>query len=246
MRDALRTFSHVNEIKNKKKGSKMKKSRVMTIILGGALFLTSGCVSMIVENQMAKHGYKKATREEMLRPTVPSFQEPKLRNEIKALPKDKLLGKWTCSYVIDTRSSLLSMGYDGPVQTMTSHQTYWFFEDGTCRMLMKMAGKETSWNGKWDYRGGILSISGTGADGKHYSADLKLYWYGDEEFEVRFADLSKYEDMLETPEGIKSANCRYEVNGVLHTQMIISAQGNESAVISVQSPQIYDKDGLGE
>lgn len=223
----------------------MKISKLMSIILG-ALFLTSGCVSVMLEDQMVKNGYKKATREEMLKPTVPSFQKPELRKEIKALPKEKLLGKWTCSYVLDSRASLLSLGYDGPVQTMTSHQTYWFFEDGTCRMLMKMAGKENSWNGNWDYRDGILSISGKGGDGKHYSTEFKLYWYGDEEFEVRFADISKYEALLESPEGCKSASCRYEDNGILHTQMILSYQGNESAVISVQSPQIYEKEGLSE
>ena len=224
----------------------MKKSRLMSIILGGTLFLASGCVSLTLEDQMVKNGYKKATREEMLKPTVPSFQKPELRKEIKALPKEKLLGKWTCSYVLDSRAPLLSLGYDGPVQTMTSHQTYWFFEDGICRTLMKMAGKENSWNGNWDYRDGILSISGKGGDGKRYSTDLKLHWYGDDEFEVRFADISKYEDMLEMPEGVKSASCRYEANGILHTQMIISGQGVESAFISVQSPQIYEKDGLSE
>ena len=215
-------------------------------VIGTAFLLATGCVSVIVEREMAKHGYKKASREQMLMPTTPSFQRINLKKEISAFPKEKLYGKWTCSYVIDSRNSLLSMGYDGPTQTMSAHQTYWFFEDGGCRMLLNMAGKENSWNGNWDYRDGILTISGMGGDGKHYSTALKLHWYGDNEFGSRFANLSDYEAMLSKPEGIKSVQCRYESNGILHTQIIISAQGNESAVISVQSPQIFERESDSE
>ena len=222
------------------------KSRLMAIPLLGALVCATGCVSAMVESQMAKQGYKKATREQMLLPATPSFPSPETKSAIAALPREKLVGQWSCSYVMDSRTSLLSMGYIGPSQTMSSHQTYWFFEDGACRTLIKMGGKETTWNGNWSYRDGILTISGAGGDGNQYSQDLKLHWYGNDEFEVRFANVGQYEKLLMQPENIKSATCRYEPSGVLHTQMIISAQGNESAIVSVQSPQIYERDGAPE
>ena len=222
------------------------KSAIMVGTLVGALVSTTGCVSAIVESQMAKHGYKKATREQMLMPNTPSFPLPEPKTAIAALPKEKVLGKWSTSYVLDTRSSLLSMGYIGPSQTMSSHQTYWFFDDGTCKTLIKMGGKETTWNGNWDYSDGILTVSGAGGDGTHYSTDLRLYWYGNDEFEVRFADIGQYEGMLSKPDGVRSVNCRYEPNGVFHTRIVIESQGNESAVISVQSPQIYEREAESE
>ena len=223
----------------------MKRIKVgmMVVSLGGALALSTGCVSAMMEREMAKHGYKKATREQMLMPMTPSFSRPETPKVIAHLPKEKLIGRWSCSFVIDSRSSLLSMGYIGPSQTMTSHQTYCFFEDGTCRMITKMGDKETTWNGSWNYHDGILTISGEGGDGNRYSTDLKLYWHGDEEFETRFANVGQYENMLMKPETVKSASCRYESDGVFHTQLIIEAQGQESAIISVQSPQIYERIG---
>ena len=222
------------------------KSAIMVGTLAGALVSTTGCVSAIVDAQMAKHGFKKATREQMLMPNTPSFPLPEARTAIATLPKESLLGKWSTSYVVDTRTSLLSMGYIGPSQTASSHQTYWFFDDGTCKMLINMAGKETSWNGNWDYRDGVLTISGAGGDGGQYSTDLRLYWYGNDEFEVRFADVGQYEGMLSKSDTVRSAKCRYEPNGVFHTQIVIASQGNESAVISVQSPQIYEREAESE
>ena len=219
------------------------------ITLGAMIVLNSGCVSAMVDAAMAKHGYHRATREQMLRSTTPSFQAPEAKTAIKSLPKEKLVGKWATSYVIDTRTALLSLGYDGPSQTMTSHQTYWLFEDGTCKTLMSMNGKDTTWNGNWDYRDGILTISGAGGDGKTHEADLKLLWYGENEFETRFADLSKYEDMLRAAKP-KSVKCRYEPSGILHTELIITSvangKENESATISVQSPQIFEREGDAE
>lgn len=222
------------------------KARLMALPLMGALVCATGCVSAMVESHLAKQGYKKATREQMLMPATPSFPSPEPKTAIAALPREKLLGRWSCSYVGDSRNSLLSMGYAGPSQTLTSHQTYWFFDDGACKTLIKMGGKETSWNGNWSYRDGILTISGAGGDGGQYSQDLKLYWYGNDEFEVRFADVRQYEKMLIKPESVKSAVCRYEPNGVLHTQIIVSVQGNESAIVSVQSPQIYERESDSE
>lgn len=218
------------------------KSALMFGTLAGLLASTTGCVSAIVESQMAKRGYKKATREQMLMPNTPSFPSPEAKTAIAALPKEKLIGKWSTSYVIDSRISLLSMGYIGPSHTMSSHQTYWFFEDGTCKSLIKTGGKEIGWNGNWDYRDGVLTMSGAGGDGNQYSTDLRLHWYGNDEFEVRFADVGQYEGLLSKPDTVQSVHCRYESNGIFHTQMIIASQGNESAVISVQSPQIYERE----
>ena len=133
-----------------------------------------------------------------------------------------------------------------PITPERSMQTYWFFDDGTCKTLIKMDGKETTWNGNWDYSDGILTVSGAGGDGTHYSTDLRLYWYGNDEFEVRFADIGQYEGMLSKPDGVRSVNCRYEPNGVFHTRIVIESQGNESAVISVQSPQIYEREAESE
>jgi hypothetical protein len=73
-----------------------------------------------------------------------------------------------------------------------------------------------------------------------------VLWYGEDVFELRFADVNKYREMLMKPDNIKSVRCRYEPNGVFHTEIFISAQGKETAVITVQSPQIYARDGKAE
>lgn len=225
---------------------KSVKTVAVVALLASLVAFGGGCVSTMVDAQMAKHGYKKATREQMLAPATPSFPSPESRKILPAFPKEKLFGKWSGSYVIDTRNALLSMGYDGPSSTMTAHQTYVFFEDGGCRTLMNMGGKETSWNGNWTYKDGVLTIAGAGGDGNKYAFDLKVLWYGENEFELRFADVGKYREMLMKPDNMKSVQCRYESNGVFHTEMIVSADGNESAVISVQSPQIYEREGAVE
>ena len=214
------------------------------ICVGGMISLCGGCVSAIVDAAMAKQGFHRATREQMLRESTPSFAAPEVRKALAPLPKEKLVGKWSSSRVMDTRTALLSLGYDGPSMTMTSHTTYWLFEDGVAKMLIKMNGNETTWNGDWDYRDGILTISGAGGDGKKHEADMKVLWYGNNEFELRHADLSKYEAMLGVG-GAKSVKCRYEANGILHTQMIITANDrqNDGATIMVEGPQIFERDG---
>lgn len=215
----------------------------MCVAAVGILAVGTGCVSAIME----AHGYKKATREQILAPLTPSFQIPTLGSPIAVQPKERLVGKWTSSYVMDSASHLLSMGYLGPSMTMTSHQTYWFFEDGACKMLILISGKETSWNGKWSYdNAGILTVSGAGGDGQEYSMKLKLSWLSPTEFVARFADVSEYEAMLRKPENVRSVHCHYDASGALHTQMIIDAQGNEAAHVSVQGPQVYERDGDAE
>lgn len=218
-------------------------------LVGGLMFVGSGCVSAMVDAAMAKQGFHRATREQMLRDTTPSFPAPETRKALAPLLKEKLVGKWSSSRVLDTRTALLSLGYDGPSMTMTSHTTYWLFEDGVAKVLIKINGKETTWNGDWDYRDDILTISGAGGDGKKHEADMKVLWYGDDEFELRYADVSKYEDMLGVG-GAKSVKCRYEPNGILHTQMIISStangRANDAATIMVEGPQIFERDGDAE
>lgn len=221
----------------------------MASALCGLLVMVTGCVSAMVDATMAKHGYHRATREQMLLPAKPSFPAPETRAAIPVQPKEKLFGKWTTSYVKDSRMALLSMGYDGPLKTMVAHQTYWLFDDGVCKMSIKMGGKETTWKGNWSYRDGILTISGAGGNGKKYDFDLKLIWYGETEFEARFADISQYENMLKSAK-VKSVKCSCETNGVLHSEIVVetvtNGERNECASISVQSPQIYERDGDAE
>ena len=219
------------------------------VLVGWLSSVGCGCVSAIVDAAMAKQGFHRATREQMLREATPSFPAPEAKTVIESRPKEKLVGKWSSSRVQDSRTALLSMGYDGPSMTMTSHTTYWLFEDGVAKTLIKINGKETTWNGDWDYHDGILTISGAGGDGKKHEADMKVLWYGDDEFELRHADVSKYEAMLGVG-GAKSVKCRYEANGILHTQMIIvstaKGQQNESAMIMVEAPQIFEREGDAE
>ena len=215
----------------------------MYVAAVGILAVGTGCVSAM----MAAQGYKKATREQMLAPLTPSFQIPALGSPIAIQPKERLVGKWTCTYAMEGGSRLLSMGYLGPRTMMTFHKTYWFFDDGICKMQILASGKETSWNGKWSYdNSGVLDISGAGGDGQDYSMRLKLSWLSPTEFVASFADVAEYEAMLRKPGSTKSAHCHYDSSGVLHTQIIIDAQGNEAATVTAEGPQIFERDGDAE
>lgn len=226
--------------------NKMNALMVLVAVCAGL----AGCVTTSLDDVMRKQGYRRATREEMLRELTPSFPSPAVRKTIVPLPKEKLVGKWTTSYCIEARAPLLSQGYDSrTVTTMTAHTTYWFFEDGVMKTLLKMNGKEITSSGNWDYGNDILTMSLNGGDGKKHEVEMKVLWYADDEFEMRYADVSKYEDML-CIGGTKSAKCRYESNGVLHTQEIIGSTVNgsqdEVGMIMVEGPHILGRDNADE
>lgn len=204
----------------------------------------AGCVTTSLDDVMRKQGYRRATREEMLRPTRPSFPLPEARTPLAAMSKERLIGRWTSHHVGDSRTALLSQGYDGASMTMTFRDVYTFFDDGLCKIVMKAAGQETSFSCNWEYRDGVLSLAGSAA-GKPYAMDYKILWYGEDEFEMRLADVSKYEEMARG-EHTKSIKCRYEPNGVFHTESIyampVRGRVDESALIVVESPKIFERD----
>jgi len=224
----------------------MKKSKIVSALCLGVLLLGGGgCIPAGIDNGMAKLGYHHATREQILRPVQPTFPMPAVRTPIAILPRDKVVGKWSTSYVIDSRGGMLSRGYDGLTSSMTAHQTYLFFSDGTCKTVQQIDGKETTWNGNWDYQGNVLTIAGMGGDGKQHKMGLTVIWYGENEFETRL-DVPSYEQMMKVA-NVQSVTCRYEANGILHTQIIMVGAANghseEFAQMMVQSPQIYTREG---
>ena len=198
----------------------------------------SGCVGMA----LGAAGFKPATDAELKEPVAPSFQVGETRKPGDVRGQDKLVGKWTASLVADTKIALMKYKRVN-VQTATSTQTYFFYGDGACRTLIVMGGKETTWNGRYTYADGILTITGPGGDGKEHSFSLKLLWYSDTEFEMRHADVATYEDMMRQAPNVKEVNCSYELDGAFRTRFLMMADGMETVMTMIESPKIFDRDG---
>ena len=219
-----------------------------------AVAVLAGCTTaaQIRDREMAKKGFQKATRAEMLAPITPTFSIPKLGPAEPARPRSDLVGKWQLITMSNGRLSYLTSGYMGPVTTTQSVWTYQFFEDGTCTCVIKdvkagpMTGHEMSHNGKWSYEDGVLTISGLGMGGKDESFARHVTWHGADTF-------SAYENLDQIKKNLGKSwreageectiDCRYAQDGVLNINEIYREGDEEMVLCMTQMSFIHKRIG---
>ena len=187
-------------------------------------------------------GCVKALPSDVLSQIRPSFPvqdhgEPKVDQG-----RECIVGTWQASYVSESKNGNLTKGYlHKGNTTLTYHRVDKYYEDGTYRVVLKYSGKETVMTGEWEYENGIFTAKTKDAAGKKTRFSFRILWYGKDEFEMRISDLAAYERILKSST-LKSVRCRYEENGLFHTEMIIGAGNQESAVVTVQSPIVFERE----
>ena len=214
----------VKERKKEMDRSIVKKS-VAIVTLG---MLIVGCVSI----------YGNATEAEMSAEVVPTYVSPLPLTEISPLGSEALTGEWSANVCMDTKNVIPKfrrvMVQPGAYMT----QTYKFFSDGQYLFTNKAKdGTETSSNGSWKYKDGILTISETKAgNGVGQSMRMKVVWYGHTQMELRIEDLSNYENLFRQAPAVKSVTARYEADGSLRTNMQMNNNGIDVVIKMIQSP----------
>lgn len=219
-----------------------------------AVAVLAGCTTaaQIRDREMAKKGFRKATRAEMLAPIKPTFSIPKLGPAEPARLRSDLVGKWQLITMSNGRLSYLTSGYMGPVTTTQSVFTYQFFEDGTFTCVIKnvkagpMTGHEMSHNGKWSYEDGVLTIFGLGMGGEDESFASHVTWHGADTF-------SAYGNLDQIKKGLGKSwreageectiDCRYAQDGVLNISEIYREGDEEKVLCMTQMPYIHKRIG---
>ena len=190
-------------------------------------------------------GCVKALPSEILSQIRPSFSVQNHGEPTVDQGRDCIVGTWQASYVSESKNGNLTKGYRHKGNTtLTYHRVDKYYEDGTYRVVLKCSGKETVMTGEWEYENGVFTAKTKDASGKKTRFSFRILWYGKDEFEMRISDLAAYERILKSS-NLKSVRCRYEENGLFHTEMIIGAGNQESAVVTVQSPIVFER-GSGE
>ena len=216
------------------------------LVIRGCLLACIGCISSgkLVDREMAKIGYRRATRAELLAPLQPSFQTRPMVTPISVQPRERLVGKWSGSYPVETATHLLSMGYRGGAKVKVVDESFSFLNDGTCSGRSNVEGKDAAWSGTWKYtQEGVLTISGKYDDGRKYFKITKLVWLGETQFWARTVDANRYAEVLRKLGKFKSVTCDVDACGVFRTQKILSTRSGESVTASAEGPQICDRIG---
>lgn len=220
--------------------------RVLLMGFGGILLTCSGCISSgkLVDREMSKAGYRRATRAELMSPLLPSFPVRPMPVEIAVQPRERLVGRWSGAYAREIATHLLSSGYKGTPRVKWTHETFAFMDDGTCSGQSDAYGVSASWSGTWNYtQEGVLSISGKYADGRLYAKFNRLVWFNENQFWLRAVDVNHHADVLRKSGRFKSVTSHLDASGVLHTQKVLETKGRESVTVDALGPQICDRVG---
>lgn len=208
------------------------KKSVVIAILG---MLIVGCVSI----------YGNATEAEMSAEVIPTYASPLPLTEISPLGCEAIVGEWNSNVYMDTKNVIPKFRrvMVQPGTSMT--QTYKFFPDGQYLFTNKAKdGTETSSNGSWEYKDGVLTISEIKAENKAgQSMRMKVIWYGQTQMELRIEDLTKYENLFMQAPAVRSVTARYEADGSLRTNMQMNNNGIDVAVKMIQSPLRFTRLG---
>lgn len=187
-------------------------------------------------------GCVRATVSEILAPVVPSFPVQKPKDIVADQGRRALVGTWTASYVSESKSGNLTRGYLHEGKSLsTFHRVDKYFDDGTYRVVLTASGKETVMTGEWEYDDGVFTAITKDAEGNRTRFSFKIMWHGKDEFESRIADMPGYEKILMRGSTMRSVRCRYDDNGLFHTEMIIGAGDQESAVVLAQGSIVYER-----
>lgn len=216
------------------------------LVITGCLLACIGCISSgkLVDREMAKIGYRRATRAELMSPLLPSFPVRPMPAEIAVQPRERLVGRWSGAYAREIATHLLSSGYKGTPRVKWTHETFAFMDDGTCSGQSDAYGVSASWSGTWNYtQEGILSISGKYADGRLYAKFNRLVWFNENQFWLRAVDVNRHADVLRKNGRFKSVTSHLDASGVLHTQKVLESKGRESVTVDAVGPQICDREG---
>lgn len=229
--------------------------RVCRTLIGlAAVAVLAGCMTaeQIRNREMAKKGFRKATRAEMLAPITPTFSIPKLGPAEPARPRSDLVGKWQLITMSNGRLSYLTSGYMGPVTTTQSVWTYQFFEDGTFTLVIKVVkagtrtGHETNRNGKWSYKDGVLTLFGLEVRGKEEVLVRRVTWHGADTFLVHddLEQMKKGLGLFWKESGVECAiDCCYASDGAMNISETY-LEGNEEKVLCMtQRPLVHKRIG---
>ena len=220
--------------------------RALLMGFGGILLTCAGCISSgkLVDREMSKVGYRRATRAELMSPLLPSFPVRPMPAEIAVQPRERLVGRWSGAYAREIATHLLSSGYKGTPRVKWTHETFAFMDDGTCSGQSDAYGVSASWSGTWNYtQEGILSISGKYADGRLYAKFNRLVWFNENQFWLRAVDVNHHADVLRKSGRFKSVTSHLDASGVLHTQKVLETKGRESVTVDALGPQICSRVG---
>ena len=220
--------------------------RALLMGFGGILLTCSRCISSgkLVDREMSKVGYRRATRAELMSPLLPSFPVRPMPAEIAVQPRERLVGRWSGAYAREIATHLLSSGYKGTPRVKWTHETFAFMDDGTCSGQSDAYGVSASWSGTWNYtQEGVLSISGKYADGRLYAKFNRLVWFNENQFWLRAVDVNRHADVLRKSGRFKSVTSHLDASGVLHTQKVLETKGRESVIVDALGPQICDRVG---
>ena len=194
-----------------------------------AVAVLAGCTTaaQIRDREMAKKGFRKATRAEMLAPIKPTFSIPKLGPAEPARPRSDLVGKWQLITMSNGRLSYLTSGYMGPVTTTQSVWTYQFFEDGTFTLTMKvekagsMTGHETNRNGKWSYVDGVLTLFCLDQEGKEETLVRNVTWHDADTFWA-------HDDLEQMKKGLEKIGLKWVSSVLLSVGVHLMACGTSA------------------
>ena len=224
------------------------------LVITGCLLACIGCISSgkLVDREMAKKGFRKATRAEMLAPITSTFSIPKLGPAEPARPRSDLVGKWQAISMSNGRLSYLTSGYMGPVTTTQSVFTYQFFEDGTFTLAMKvvkagaMTRHETNRNGKWSYVDGVLTLFCLDQEGKEEALVRNVTWHDADTFWAH-DDLEQMKKGLEknwSKIGVECAvECQCTPDGVRRISETYREGDEEFALLVTLCPLIHKRIG---
>lgn len=207
----------------------------IAFIIGAlAVALLTGCQSILLDRR-EYHGAA-VTDTFMREPVRRTFELPPRRPPSTVRGRDKLVGKWLCHKVSNSKTACyINSARYGETHRMESDMEYSFFEDGALELRTRYT-PNTGWStqsGTWKYSGNKLTCwLGT------YQTDMRVIWYGDDEFFLKELDLGQMARAAST-NGIE---CRmwYDNDNCLHTDFENYCGGR---MTMIESPQVYNRVG---
>ena len=208
------------------------RKRVLPCFVGFLIVAgVSGCVNLPATSTLPGV----SSDAEMNAPLKPSFPQPELRTPSAPRPAAMLYGQWEAVQVTDMKSVTPATKYSNTMVFTATHG-YVFSDDGTCQTTTRVGDQETTAGGKWSCDKDILTLNLGNASGKTVTMRFKLLWYGDDQFEMRYADLEEYRKLLSVGE-IRDLSCTYDDRGCMTTRMTI--QGSTTTML--ESPLVLER-----
>ena len=168
---------------------------------------------------------------------------PEPRKSIAPFGRSRIIDKWEEAYSQDSISFNLKGVSIRQSNTLTG--TFSFYPDGEVLYVTRIAGKETNWQGKWNYEGDVLKmIFKNQTSGKEESMNFKVIWYSDSEAELRFANIDDYVKMLMRV--LSYVDAYYDDESCkLVTHMVVG--GKDGAPVSIvdafKTPRLIERTG---